>query len=191
MIPTAHHRIRSRNRSRRRRRCWWSCTGHTKAQVKYWSCCVIFHRISPTFSILPVSCREQAGRKALPVVSSSLLYDARHEVRKEDKLIEETRARVASHVLCLCVSTLAASSASFDLFPPSSREPLRSGHIPAASTLRPAFKRKGHVPHGMHLRIIARARSELESCSRLTLVSQTILTASLRYLPCVDNSPTI
>lgn len=159
--------------------------------MKYWSCCVIFHRIFPTFAILPATCSGQAGRKVLPIIFSSLLYDARYEVRREDKLIAETRARVASHVLCLCVSTLAASSASFDLFPPSSREPHRSGHIPAASTLRPAFKRKGHVPHGMHLRIIARARSEQESCSRLTLVSQTILTASLRYLPCVDNLPTI
>lgn len=110
---------------------------------------------------------DKLGQKAMPKILSSLLHDTLSEATREDKLITETSARVASHVLCLCLN-LTASSASFDCCSPSSREPPSSGHIPATSTFRPADKRRGHVPHGTHLRIIATARSEQDGCSRLS-----------------------
>lgn len=49
----------------------------------------------------------------------------------------------------------------------------------------PPTSAEGHVPHGMHLRIIAKACSGHDGCSRLTLVPQTVLAASLTNLPCV------
>lgn len=45
------------------------------------------------------------------------------------------------------------------------------------------------MPHGMHLRIIAkRAHLEQDGCSRLTLACQSMLTCSLNHLPRVDFS---